>query len=203
MKPTTTLLTLLLPLLTVSTPVINLPRTSVTSSATPRATLSTHSKPRHLDGTSFGVPGDQTFDYVIVGGGTAGLALANRLSENAAWNIAVIEAGGFYETDYGNVSQIALFASSGTDKSGVGLNPMVDWGFVTEPQAVSGPNIFRFAPLLRAGCCDQTNVFVGCQQCCRALCTWEVSRWQLGTELHGISAWYSPIVQPLGHTGGG
>jgi choline dehydrogenase len=106
-----------------------------------------------LLGSSFGIPGNQTFDYVIVGGGTAGmseavpcfralpdsagLALANRLSENASWTIAVIEAGGFYEINNGNVSEIPLFASVGSDKKPSSLNPLTDWGFVTEPQEVS------------------------------------------------------------------
>ncbi len=35
----------------------------------------------------------EDFDYIIVGGGTAGLVLANRLSEDAGVSVAVIEAG--------------------------------------------------------------------------------------------------------------
>lgn len=34
---------------------------------------------------SFGVPGDgQAFDYVVVGGGSAGLTVASRLAEHAS-----------------------------------------------------------------------------------------------------------------------
>ncbi|KAK4702645.1 hypothetical protein P7C70_g3577, partial [Phenoliferia sp. Uapishka_3] len=36
---------------------------------------------------------NQTFDYVIVGGGTAGLVMANRLSQDPGVKVAVIEAG--------------------------------------------------------------------------------------------------------------
>lgn len=43
----------------------------------------------------------QSFDYVIVGGGTAGLVLANRLSANSSISVAVIEAG---PTDEGSTS---------------------------------------------------------------------------------------------------
>lgn len=89
-----------------------------------------------LLGSSFGVPGNQSFDYVIVGGGTAGLALANRLSENPAFSVAVIEAGGFYEISNGNLSQIPLDVPIGTDKNTQNYNPLVDWGFVTTPQEV-------------------------------------------------------------------
>lgn len=34
-----------------------------------------------------------TADYVIIGGGTAGLVLANRLSENPNLSVVVLEAG--------------------------------------------------------------------------------------------------------------
>ena len=60
-----------------------------------------------LMGSHFGVPGiPAIYDYVVVGGGTAGLVLARRLAANASFTVAVIEAGGFYEMDNGNFSQI-------------------------------------------------------------------------------------------------
>jgi choline dehydrogenase len=96
-----------------------------------------------LIGSSFGVPGNQSFDYVIVGGGTAGLALANRLSENPSFSVAVIEAGGFYELDNGNLSQIPLDVPIGTDKNTQNYNPLVDWGYTTTPQKVRNHPNFR------------------------------------------------------------
>lgn len=98
-----------------------------------------------LLGSSFGVPGNQSFDYVIIGGGTAGLTLANRLTENPAFSVAVIEAGGFYEIDNGNVSQIPLNAPIGTDKTTSNYNPLVDWGFVTTPQKGADNAIIHYA----------------------------------------------------------
>ena len=87
---------------------------------------------------SFGVPGiNNTFDYVIVGGGTAGLTVASRLAEDTSLSIAVIEAGVFYEADDGNTSVVPGYCNfySGTDPDDT--NPLVDWGFNTIPQAVS------------------------------------------------------------------
>ena len=78
----------------------------------------------------------KTFDYVVVGGGTAGLAIATRLAESSAHTVAVIEAGGFYEQDNGNLSTVPRYCSffAGTDHDN--FNPLVDWGFLTKPQKV-------------------------------------------------------------------
>jgi choline dehydrogenase len=43
----------------------------------------------------------------VIGGGTAGLAIASRLSEFAS--VAVVEAGGLYEQDNGNASIVPYF----------------------------------------------------------------------------------------------
>ena len=86
---------------------------------------------------SFGKPGvGASFDYVVVGGGTGGLALATRLAENPSISVAVVEAGGFYEADDGNISVVPaydiFYAGTGANTT----NPLVDWGFLTVPQAV-------------------------------------------------------------------
>ncbi|KAK2594911.1 hypothetical protein QQS21_007359 [Conoideocrella luteorostrata] len=87
-------------------------------------------------GTSFGIPGDNaTFDYVIVGGGTAGLTLATRLAEQQSGRVAVVEAGSFYEISNGNYSQVPATASYFTGTGEKDWQPLIDWGYHTTPQA--------------------------------------------------------------------
>ncbi|KAG5730748.1 hypothetical protein E4T56_gene3497 [Termitomyces sp. T112] len=63
-------------------------------------------------------------DYLVVGGGTAGLVLANRLTEDPKVSVLVIEAGGDGLGNV-NISDIGrIGAAWGTD---------IDWSFPTEP----------------------------------------------------------------------
>ena len=95
--------------------------------------------PLHNDfsfpGRSFGIPGNATYDYVVVGGGTAGNAVATRLAKNGSYSVAVVEAGGFYEADNGNLSTVPAYANFFVGADPEDVNPRVDWGIVTEPQA--------------------------------------------------------------------
>lgn len=81
--------------------------------------------------------GQASYDYIIVGGGTAGLTLASRLSENPHLQIAVIEAGGYSEKDNGNRSIVPGYETYGTsiDPATANDTPLIDWGFVTAPMA--------------------------------------------------------------------
>ena len=90
----------------------------------------------YLLGSHFGLPGNQTFDYVVVGGGTAGLAVAARLAEDGTKSVAVIEAGSFYEIGNGNLSQIPVYGPAFSGKSLIDIAPLVDWAFATTPQTV-------------------------------------------------------------------
>ena len=68
----------------------------------------------------------QSFDYLICGGGTAGLCIAARLTENPDVTVGVIEAG---KNRLGDilVDTPALF----TQMLG---NPEYDWMYTTVPQ---------------------------------------------------------------------
>ena len=75
-----------------------------------------------------------TFDYVIVGAGPGGLVTANRLTEDANINVAVIEAGTRAEDVVGNITQVPGY-NLVFDQPNINLAPYgVDWGFETTPQ---------------------------------------------------------------------
>lgn len=69
---------------------------------------------------------EQHYDYVIVGGGTAGLTVADRLSEDADVKVLVIEAGA-------NNSSDPLVLTPGLVASLYG-NSKYDWNFNSVPQ---------------------------------------------------------------------
>lgn len=109
--------------------------------------IPSRSLPRTLAGAHQGrSTTNSTFDYVVVGGGNAGLVLAARLSENPSIRVAVIEAGGFYEDAIGNGSQLSIPAQAvlWDGKNISDTNPNVDWGFGTVPQAVGSHRVLGF-----------------------------------------------------------
>ncbi|TVY82049.1 Dehydrogenase [Lachnellula suecica] len=85
--------------------------------------------------SSFGITGQNaSFDYVVVGGGTAGLAIATRLAQQKGTTVAVIEAGNFYQIDSGDLYVIPANAVFYAGWSPTDVDPLIDWGFVTPPQ---------------------------------------------------------------------
>ncbi|KAL2812959.1 hypothetical protein BJX63DRAFT_395323 [Aspergillus granulosus] len=85
-------------------------------------------------GSSYGIPGDAVYDYVIVGAGNAGAPVAHRLAE-AGHTVALVEAGSLYEIGNGNFSQVPANALFFMGKDPNDTNGHVDWNFVTTPQA--------------------------------------------------------------------
>lgn len=77
-------------------------------------------------------PAIDSFDYIIIGAGTSGLVVANRLSENASVTVAVIEPGND-ERDNPNVT---------TTVFGAGLNTPVDWVYSSVNQSRAGNRPF-------------------------------------------------------------
>lgn len=98
----------------------------------------------NLFGSFFGVPlTNATYDYIIVGGGTAGLTVAGRLAENKSLSIAIIEPGSFFEFSNGNLSQIPYYSERYVSKDPTDVQPLIDWELVTIPQPVSVLDIIK------------------------------------------------------------
>jgi len=65
------------------------------------------------------------YDYIIVGAGSAGCVMANRLSENPAKRVLLLEAGGSDSNPFIHMpAGLAQLAS----------NTKVNWSYQTEPQ---------------------------------------------------------------------
>jgi choline dehydrogenase len=73
------------------------------------------------------------FDYVIVGAGSAGCVLANRLSEDPSTRVLLIEAGG--RDRHPKISIPAAFANQ--------FHTRLDWDYCTEPEPyVDGRSLY-------------------------------------------------------------
>ena len=67
-----------------------------------------------------------TYDYIVVGAGSAGCVLANRLSEDAAVRVLLLEAGGPDTNPWIHIP-VGYFKTL--------HNPKTDWCYKTEPEA--------------------------------------------------------------------
>ena len=97
------------------------------------------------------------------------MLVAARLAEDPSSSVAVVEAGSFYELDNGNGSVIPALCTLqdvGTDANIT--QPLIDWNFVTTPQAVGGESSCYSHVLWTA-----LRMNIGSQQPPNALCSRE------------------------------
>ncbi len=72
--------------------------------------------------------GDQNYDFIVVGGGSAGCVLANRLSENSEHRVLLLEAGPRSHF----LERVPISYSKFID------NPAVNWCFMSKPEDSTG-----------------------------------------------------------------
>ncbi|SON62717.1 putative GMC-type oxidoreductase [Mycobacterium simulans] len=85
----------------------------------------------------------RTYDYIVVGAGSAGAVVASRLSEDASVRVLLIEAGGSHR--HLNVQMPAAFPKQ--------FKTALDWEFYTEPEPfLGGRSLFHPRAKMLGGC---------------------------------------------------
>ncbi len=92
--------------------------------------------------------GDTSFDYIIVGGGTAGCLLANRLSGDPQKRVLLIEAGQKDDYHWIHIPVGYLYCIG---------NPRTDWLYNTEPDAGLNGRQLRYPRGKTLGGCSSIN----------------------------------------------
>jgi choline dehydrogenase-like flavoprotein len=92
-----------------------------------------------------------TWDYVIVGAGTAGCVLANRLSADPDVKVLLLEAGGKDDWIWIHIPVGYLFCIG---------NPRTDWCYRTEPEAGLNGRSILYARGKVLGGCSSINAMV-------------------------------------------
>jgi choline dehydrogenase len=98
--------------------------------------------------TSTSATTDTTFDYIIVGAGTAGCLLANRLSANATKRVLLIEAGRKDDYHWIHIPVGYLYCIG---------NPRTDWLYQTEPDTGLNGRTLRYPRGKTLGGCSSIN----------------------------------------------
>jgi choline dehydrogenase len=116
-----------------------------------RNSAGVHVVERRLISLSRTMSGSDTFDYVVVGAGSAGCVLANRLSKDPQNSVCILEAGGKDNWIWFHIPVGYLFAIG---------NPRADWMFKTEAEAGLNGRILNYPRGKVLGGCSAINAMV-------------------------------------------
>src|SRR3984957_8561514 len=92
-----------------------------------------------------------SFDYIIVGGGTAGCVLANRLSQDANISVLLLEAGGRDSWIWIHIPVGYLYCIG---------NPRTDWCYRTQAEDGLGGRSILYARGRVLGGCSSINAMI-------------------------------------------
>jgi choline dehydrogenase-like flavoprotein len=93
----------------------------------------------------------EQFDYIVLGAGSAGCVLANRLSADPRNRVLVLEAGGMDNWIWFHIPVGYLFAIG---------NPRADWLFRTEPEAGLNGRVLGYPRGRVIGGCSAINAMI-------------------------------------------
>jgi choline dehydrogenase len=96
-------------------------------------------------------PDTEAYDYVIIGAGSAGCVLANRLSADPKTRVLLLEAGRRDDWIWFHIPVGYLFAIG---------NPRADWMFATEPQPGLNGRVLAYPRGKVIGGCSAINAMI-------------------------------------------
>ncbi len=123
---------------------------------------------------------DTTFDYIIIGAGTAGCLLANRLSADASKRVLLVEAGRRDDYHWIHIPVGYLYCIG---------NPRTDWLYQTEPDPGLNGRKLRYPRGKTLGGCSSINGMIYMRGQSRDYDQW--------AQLTGDNSWSWEQVLPL------
>lgn len=121
----------------------------------------------------------ETYDYIIVGAGTAGCLLANRLSQDPTKRVLLLEAGNHDNYPWIHIPVGYLYCIG---------NPRTDWLYATEPSLGLNGRTLRYPRGKTLGGCSSINGMIYMRGQAR-----DYNQW---AELTGDSSWSWENVVP-------